>query len=107
MDHPFGLGIAVLDDSEVVIHYIALDSADLSNSPTDIPLNITDHSVALDIPRMFDSMWKHAQPIEMAMRRLTPILKEKVYVKFERQTNTSKYGSFASIPIGIVSLRKR
>jgi len=106
MDHPFALGIAVLDDSEVIIHYIYPDSAYLSNSPTDIALHITDHSVALDIPRMVDSMWKHAQPIEMAMRRLTPILKEKVYVKFERQTNTSKYGSFASIPIGIVFLRR-
>jgi hypothetical protein len=106
MDHPFGLGIAALDDSEVVIHYIYPDSADLSNSPTDIALHITDHSVAHNLLRMLDSMWKHAQPIEMAMRRLTPILKEKVYVKFERQTNTSKYGSFASIPIGTVFLRK-
>jgi len=77
VDHPFGLGVAVLDDSEVIIHYIDSVSADLANSPTDIALHITDYSIALDIPRMLDSMWKHAQPIETAMRKLTSAQKGK------------------------------
>ena len=78
MDRPFGLGIAVLDDSEAIIHYIDPDSAELADSPADIALHITDRSVAHNLLRMLDSMWKHAQPIETAMRKLAPVSKGKV-----------------------------
>ena len=52
------------DDSEAIIHYIDPDSAELADSPADIALHITDRSVAQNLLRMLDSMWKHAQPIE-------------------------------------------
>ena len=77
-DRPFGLGIAVLDDSESIIHYIDPDSPDLTSSPTDIALHVTDRSVTLSLLQMLDSIWKRSEPVERVTRKLTPVMKEKV-----------------------------
>jgi hypothetical protein len=63
VERPHGVGIVVRDDSEAMIHYIDPDSADLSDSPKDLALVTSDSSVARNLFRMIDSVWKHAKPV--------------------------------------------
>jgi hypothetical protein len=64
VDRPFGIGFVLLDDSEVMIHYIEPDSPDLSDSPNDLALVTTDHSITHNFFHMVDSIWRNAKPLK-------------------------------------------
>ena len=64
VDRPFGIGVVVLDDTEVMIHYIDPDSPDLKDYPTDLALVTTDPSVAGNMRNMLRSIWKNAKPLK-------------------------------------------
>jgi hypothetical protein len=69
---PFGVGFVLLDDAEVMIHYIDPDSADLSDSSSDLAIVTTDHSVAQNFFHMVDSIWKSAKPLKRKKRNQLP-----------------------------------
>jgi hypothetical protein len=60
---PFGLGVAILDDSEALIHYISPDTANLATSSMDIAVYVADRQVVGDLSHMFDFIWKRATPL--------------------------------------------
>jgi sugar-specific transcriptional regulator TrmB len=62
VDRPFGIGIAVRDDDEAMVHYIDPDSTDMQDSPHDLALVTEDPSIAHNIRRMLESVWKNAKP---------------------------------------------
>jgi sugar-specific transcriptional regulator TrmB len=64
VDRPFGVGFVLLDDSEVMIHYIDPDSPDLRDSPNDLAMVTTDRSIAQNFFRMVDSIWRRAKPLK-------------------------------------------
>jgi len=68
VDSSFGLGVAILDDSEALIHYISPDTPDLATSSMDVAVHATDRQVVQDLSHMFDFIWKRAVPIQR-MRR--------------------------------------
>ncbi len=64
VERPDGVGIVVLDDSEAMIHYIDPDSTDLKDSPNDLALVTSDHSIAKNLFRVVDSVWRRAKPLK-------------------------------------------
>jgi sugar-specific transcriptional regulator TrmB len=68
VDRPFGVGFVLLDNSEVMIHYIDPDSADLRDSSSDLALVTTDFSIAQNFFRMVDSIWKSSKPLKRKKR---------------------------------------
>jgi sugar-specific transcriptional regulator TrmB len=68
VNRPFGVGFVLLDDSEVMIHYIDPDTADLSDSPNDLAIVTTENSIAQNFFHMVDSIWKNAKPLRRRKR---------------------------------------
>jgi sugar-specific transcriptional regulator TrmB len=70
VDRPFGIGIAIRDDSEALLHYIDPDSTDLRDSPHDLALVTEDPQIARNMLRMLEFVWKNAKPYGKKRERL-------------------------------------
>jgi len=71
VETPFGMGVAILDESEAMIDYISPDSPDIKASGADVGVYTTSEDIVSDLRHMFEFMWKHSTPIEKQLRKLT------------------------------------
>ena len=70
IDRPFGISIAVLDDSEARVEYFSPDSPELTTSAVDVALYTRDRPTATHLLHMLDPIWRDAVPIERQLRKL-------------------------------------
>lgn len=72
VNRPFRVRIAVLDDSEALIHYTEPDSPNLTDSACDVAIHVTNKPIVVNLLRMLESIWQKAVPVERKLRGPTP-----------------------------------
>jgi len=65
-----GVTFSVLDESEAIIHYVHMDTPDIT-CPTDISIHITVHDATRRLAEWFELLWKNSTAAETKIRGLS------------------------------------